>query len=81
MKIAKSLESHLRPIEELILLPGNPRQGDIGAISESLARFGQLKPVVVDDQGVILAGNHTYLAAKALRRLTTWPESTTACCS
>lgn len=70
MKIASELQSHLRPIESLILLPGNPRQGDIGAISESLARFGQLKPVVIDDQGVILAGNHTYLAAKALG----WPR-------
>ena len=66
MKVAKELEGVLRNMDDLIVLPGNPRQGDIGAISVSLQRFGQLKPVVVNNDGVILAGNHTYLAAKAL---------------
>jgi hypothetical protein len=60
------LEITVRPIDDLILLPGNPRHGDIGAISLSLERFGQMKPIVVDDKNVILAGNHTFLAAKAL---------------
>jgi len=32
----------------------------------SLARFGQQKPIVVDRQGVIRAGNGTYAAARAL---------------
>lgn len=66
MNVAAELEGHLRPVDELVLLPGNPRQGDIGAISESLERFGQLKPIVVDADGVILAGNHTFQAALAL---------------
>lgn len=60
------LAEMLHPVSELIVLPENPRQGDIGAISDSLARFGQLKPIVIDDDGVILAGNHTYKAAVAL---------------
>jgi len=60
------LEDRLVPIENVVLLPGNPRQGDIGAISQSLERFGQQKPIVVDEAGVILAGNHTYEAARAL---------------
>lgn len=56
----------MRPVGSLILLPDNPRHGDIGAISQSLERFGQQKPIVVNRDGVILAGNHTFQAAKAL---------------
>lgn len=63
---SEDLEDRLVPIDNLILLPGNPRQGDVGAVSQSLERFGQMKPIVVDTDGVILAGNHTYLAARAL---------------
>lgn len=47
--------------------PGNPRQGDVGAIVESLRRFGQLKPIVVQDSsGYVVAGNHVLAAAAAL---------------
>lgn len=47
--------------------PRNVRQGDIGAISESLKAHGQYKPIVVDSRtGRILAGNHTWKAAKTL---------------
>lgn len=60
------LESHLIPIDDIILLPGNPRQGDVGEIAVSLERFGQQKPVVVKKDRVDLAGNHTAMAAKAL---------------
>lgn len=63
--LVKSLRD-LRPVSSLILLPDNPRHGDIGAISQSLERFGQQKPIVVNSDGVILAGNHTFQAAKAL---------------
>jgi len=45
----------------------NVRQGDIGAISESLKAHGQYRPIVVDKRtNRILAGNHTWKAAKAL---------------
>ena len=45
----------------------NVRQGDIGAISESLKAHGQYRPIVVDRRtNKILAGNHTWKAAKAL---------------
>jgi len=45
----------------------NVRQGDIGAISESLKAHGQYRPIVVDRRtNQILAGNHTWKAAKAL---------------
>lgn len=64
-ELVKNLRD-MRPVETLILLPDNPRHGDIGAISQSLERFGQQKPIVVNSDGVILAGNHTFQAAKAL---------------
>jgi len=45
----------------------NVRQGDVGAISESLKAHGQYRPIVVDRRtNRILAGNHTWKAAKAL---------------
>lgn len=55
-----------RPVGELVLLPDNSQQGDIGAISESLDRHGQQTPIVVNDDDVILKGNHTYEAAVLL---------------
>lgn len=58
----------LRPLEEFVRWPGNPRQGDVGAISESFRRFGQQKPVVVQESsGQIAAGNHAVDAMLALR--------------
>jgi ParB-like chromosome segregation protein Spo0J len=45
----------------------NPRQGDVGAITESLKEFGQYRPIVVNKQTMnIVAGNHTWQAAKSL---------------
>jgi hypothetical protein len=47
--------------------PQNVRQGDVGAISESLKSHGQYRPIVYQQStGRILAGNHTWKAAKAL---------------
>ena len=46
--------------------PDNPREGDIGAIVESLREFGQYKPVVANMDGTVLAGNHVVAAARAL---------------
>jgi ParB-like chromosome segregation protein Spo0J len=54
-------------ITNLIPYPANPREGDIGAIIESLEANGQYRPIVANKRtGHILTGNHTYLAAKAL---------------
>ena len=63
---ADELADQLVEVDTLTPLPGNPRQGDVGAISQSLERFGQLKPIVVDGENIIIAGNHTYQAAVAL---------------
>lgn len=47
--------------------PRNVRQGDVGAISQSLTEHGQYRPLVVQrSTGHIVAGNHTYRAAAAL---------------
>lgn len=54
------------PLGQLTTYPGNPRQGDINTIGASLARRGQYRPIVISADDVILAGNHTYLAARAL---------------
>jgi ParB-like chromosome segregation protein Spo0J len=54
-------------ISELVPYPINPREGDIGAITESLAANGQYRPIVANRATKhILAGNHTYHAAKQL---------------
>lgn len=42
--------------------PWNPRMGDVPAIVESLRVHGQYKPLVVGSDGVVVAGNHTWLA-------------------
>jgi len=55
------------PIIALKPFSGNARMGDIGAISESLAAFGQYRPVVARRDGTVLVGNHTIQAAKALK--------------
>ena len=55
------------PLSALILYPGNPRQGDIGAICESLIVNGQYRPIVASRRTRrILVGNHTAQAIQAL---------------
>jgi len=49
--------------------PANARQHgarNLEAIKDSLGRFGQQKPIVIDTAGVIRAGNGTWAAAKEL---------------
>jgi hypothetical protein len=54
-------------IDSLVPHPRNVREGDVGAISESLKHNGQYRPIVVQKStNHILAGNHTWKAAKAL---------------
>lgn len=50
------------PIETLTPLPGNPNQGDVALLTESVETFGWLQGIVVH-KGVILAGNHRYHVA------------------
>jgi len=60
-------ETTTTPLSELQRFPGNPREGDVGAISESLRLFGQYRPIVVNKRNnQILKGNHTAAAAASL---------------
>lgn len=55
------------PLASLSSYPLNPRRGDIEAIAQSLKAHGQYRPIVVQyGTNFILAGNHTYKAAKKL---------------
>ena len=66
--IRPEIQSLATPITQLKPHPQNVRQGDVGAISQSLEQHGQYRPIVVQQStGFILAGNHTYKAAKALK--------------
>ncbi len=61
------------PIESLTLDPANVRRhpaNNLDKIKASLTRFGQQRPVLVGADGVIIAGNGTVMAAKALG----WPS-------
>ncbi len=65
--IIDSLKNLAVSIDSLQGLPGNPRIGDVDAVAASLEKFGQRKPIVVrKDDGTIIAGNHTWQAAKKL---------------
>jgi ParB-like chromosome segregation protein Spo0J len=57
------------PIDSVSSDPSNVRvhpERNLETIKGSLARFGQQKPIVVDANGIVRAGNGTLEAAKAL---------------
>lgn len=65
--IAPRLKPFARPVAGLTYHPQNPRSGDVDAIADSLKRFGQVKPIVVQQStGYVIAGNHVLRAARAL---------------
>lgn len=56
-------------VESLVKDPRNARKHDaknLEAIASSLRRFGQQKPIVVGEDGVVIAGNGTLEAAQSL---------------
>ena len=62
-----AIETETIDIDSVHPHPRNVRQGDIGAISESLKAHGQFRAITYQKStGRILAGNHTWKAAKAL---------------
>ncbi|MET8956986.1 ParB/RepB/Spo0J family partition protein [Streptomyces sp. NPDC004129] len=71
-RIPESLLPLAVPIDDLTEYHRNPRTGDVDAIAESLRVNGQYKAIVVNRgthtgrPGEILAGNHTWAAAKQL---------------
>jgi hypothetical protein len=68
-----TLEGEWVPVDSLHLDPANVRrhpERNLDAIKASLARFGQQKPIVVDADGIVRAGNGTLEAVRALG----WPR-------
>lgn len=67
-----NLKIETMPVGDLTAYHRNPRRGNVNAIAESLKARGQYKPIVVNKgtkTGIaneILAGNHTWQAAKSL---------------
>lgn len=65
--IRKELSRSAVAIDSVQPHPKNVRHGDIGAISTSLTAHGQYRPILVQKStGYIVAGNHTWSAAKSL---------------
>jgi site-specific DNA-methyltransferase (adenine-specific) len=63
------VKAELVSIDSLSFDPANVRkhgERNLATIKASLQRFGQQKPIVVDANGVVRAGNGTLAAAKAL---------------
>jgi ParB-like chromosome segregation protein Spo0J len=67
VRVPPTLESLAVPIGGLVAYPGNPRRGRLDVLKASLARHGQYRPIVVNSRTMqVLAGNHTWRAAKEL---------------
>lgn len=65
--IAPEIQHLALPITDVKLWPKNPRRGDVGALAESLKRFGQVRPILVQKSTMqVVAGNHLLRAASAL---------------
>ena len=63
------MKAELVPIDSISLDPANLRRHptrNLAAIVESLKRFGQQRPILVDAAGIVRAGNGTLMAAKQL---------------
>jgi len=63
------MEVHEVDISTLAFDPANTRkhpESNMAAIKGSLAKFGQQKPIVIDKNNVVIAGNGTLAAAMAL---------------
>lgn len=67
--VAAALKVESVTLASLGLDPRNARkhgERNMDSIKSSLKRFGQQKPIVVDADGVIIAGNGTFAAAQSL---------------
>lgn len=68
-RITAPLRALARPIESLTIDPANLRTHgarSIEAIAASLKRYGQQRPIVIDAEGVVIAGNGLLEAARSL---------------
>ncbi|MDR7487184.1 MAG: pyridoxal-phosphate dependent enzyme [Armatimonadota bacterium] len=68
-EITEDQQTRWVPLDAVTLDPDNVREHpeeNIADIANSLRRFGQQKPIVVDRRGVVRAGNGTVVAARTL---------------
>lgn len=63
-----------KDINEIFPYANNPRKNDsaVDAVAESIRQCGYIAPIIVDEDGVILAGHTRYKALKKLGR--DWAE-------
>lgn len=66
------LKRRLVPVSQLRTHPRNARRGDIAAIAASIERFGQQRAGLARTDGTIVAGNHSFLAARDRLGFTHW---------
>lgn len=62
------MELVTRPLKSIKPYPGNPRQNDgaVAAVAESIRQCQYIAPIVIDEDGVILAGHTRYKALCSL---------------
>lgn len=62
------MEVEAKSIDEIKPYENNPRDNDdaVDAVANSIKEFGWQQPIVVDNEGVIIAGHTRYKAAKKL---------------
>lgn len=62
------MEIIIKGIEEIRPYENNPRVNDgaVGAVAESIREFGFQQPIVVDRDGVIIAGHTRYKAVESM---------------
>ena len=60
VRIYPDLMPLLVPLRDLHQHPGNPNNADMDLIRESILLNGYYAPIIIDQAGQILAGNHRY---------------------
>ena len=59
------------PVSDLQPHPANPRKGNVAVLKDSLQRFGQYRPIIVNKRNnKIVAGHHLLQAMKELNFIT-----------
>ena len=56
------------PLDQIKLYPRNPRKNNqaVEAVAESIRQCGYIAPIIVDEDGTILAGHTRYMALREL---------------
>lgn len=62
------LKTEVVSIHTLRPHPDNPRNGDTDLIVQSIKAHGQFRPILVSQDNVVIAGNHTYMAMMELEK-------------